>query len=53
MLVARSDQGEAFELTRSARVVWRYVTPHTDAARARATIRVKRFASELLEPRAR
>jgi hypothetical protein len=49
-LVANSDSGEAFELTRSGEIVWHFWNPNADAEGNRATIvRAKRYRGAWLE----
>ena len=49
-LVAVSDSGQAFEVTRDGRVVWEFFNPVLDEENHRATIvRVKRYETELVE----
>ncbi len=51
-LVADSDSGEAFEVTPTGDVVWRYRNPHTNEEGQRATIvRVKRYSHQWLKER--
>ena len=49
VLVADSDSGVAFEVTRSGDVVWRYAN-HRKTEGRRGTLRAKRYALDLVEP---
>lgn len=50
VLVAHSDSGAAFEVTRDGEVVWCYEAPHADAEGRRATIvRVRRYPTATIE----
>ena len=48
-LVANSNSGEAFEVTRDGDVVWRYLSPHLNAQGRRATIRIARYEASFVE----
>ncbi len=49
-LIAHSDRGEAFEVTRNGDVVWRFLNPDLDAEGRHATlVRIKRYPRELVE----
>lgn len=50
VLVGNSNSGEAFEITRAGRVVWRYLNPLRDETGARGVIRVQRYPAEFVEP---
>ncbi|HEX6885137.1 MAG TPA: arylsulfotransferase family protein [Planctomycetota bacterium] len=50
VLVGNSNSGEAFEVTREGRLVWRYLNPRTDPAGARAVVRVERYPAARIEP---
>ena len=50
-LIANSDNGDAFEVTRSGDLVWHYVNPRADDKGRRATIvRIKRYPKAFIEP---
>ncbi len=49
VLVGNSNSGEAFEVTRSGEVVWRYLNPNTDTRGNRAVLRIKRYPKEAVE----
>ncbi len=50
-LIANSDNGEAFEVTRAGEVVWQFICPHKNEQGQRATInRVMRYDREFIEP---
>lgn len=49
-LIANSDNGEAFEVTRDGDVVWRFVSPFRDEGGERGTIvRIKRYEPAFVE----
>lgn len=49
-LISNSDSGEAFEVTREGKVVWRFLSPHLNERGERATIvRMIRFDKPLIE----
>jgi len=49
-LVAVSEAGEAFEVTRDGRMVWRFLNPATNSEGQRATIvRIKRYPLEMVD----
>jgi hypothetical protein len=49
-LIANSDSGKAFEVTRDGAVVWRFLNPNANAAGQRATItRIKRYPVDAIE----
>lgn len=49
-LISNSDNGEAFEVTREGKVVWRFLSPHLNEKGERATIvRMIRFDKPALE----
>lgn len=49
-LVALSEAGEAFEVTRDGRIVWRFLNPATNSEGKRATIvRIKRYPLEMVD----
>lgn len=51
-LIANSDSGEAFEVTREGVVVWRFICPHKNEQGSRATLnRIKRYERDFIEPR--
>jgi len=55
VLVASTNQGEAFEVTRDGRVVWRFVNPHGETAPKdgkvrRGALRIERVEPERVEP---
>ena len=50
VLVGNSNSGEAFEVTRDGRIVWRYLNPLRDEQGARGVIRVERYPAEFVEP---
>ncbi len=50
-LIANSDHGEAFEVTREGEIVWHFRNPRTDSEGHRSTIvRIKRYPLEWIEP---
>ncbi len=49
VLAANSNSGEAFEVTRSGDVVWRYFTPYVDESDRRAAIRIERYPNAFVE----
>lgn len=49
VLVASSNQGEAFEVTREGRVVWRWLNPARDPGGRRASFRLRRYEPEYVE----
>ncbi len=49
VLIANSNQGEAFEVTREGRIVWRYLSPALDAQGNRGVIRIRRYPPEFVE----
>ena len=50
VLVGFSAEGEAFELARDGTVVWRLLDPYRNAKGHRASLRIERYAPELVEP---
>lgn len=48
VLVGNSNSGEAFEVTRAGRIVWRYLNPLRDEKGARGVIRAERYDAERL-----
>lgn len=50
VLVGNSNSGEAFEVDRAGKVVWRYLNPLRDEQGARGVIRVERYAPAFVEP---
>jgi len=51
VLVANSNSGEAFELTRDGEIVWRYRSPHVNERGQRPTIRIRYYPPGYLEAR--
>ncbi len=50
VLVANSNSGEAFEVTRGGRLVWQFFNPdRNEATGRRATLRIKRYPPGLVE----
>ncbi len=49
VLVANSNRGEAFEVTRDGRIVWRYLSRALDAQGNRGVIRIRRYPPEAVE----
>jgi hypothetical protein len=49
VLVGNSNSGEAFEVDRAGRLVWRYLNPLRDEAGARGVIRVERYEPGFVE----
>lgn len=50
-LIANSDNGEAFEVTREGQIVWRFISPFRDEGGERGTIvRIKRYEPAFIEP---
>jgi len=49
VLVGNSNSGEAFEVTRDGRRVWRYLNPFVDAEGARGTLRIQRYEPAFVE----
>lgn len=49
VLVGYSSAGEAFEVTRQGRVVWRFLSPQLNRAGNRLAIRIKRYETDLVE----
>ena len=50
-LIANSDNGEAFEVTRDGEVVWRFICPHKNEQGQRATLnRIMRYERDFIEP---
>ena len=49
VLVGNSNSGEAFEITREGRLVWRYLNPFTDADGARGVLRIQRYEPAFVE----
>jgi len=50
ILVANSNSGEAFEITRAGEIVWRFLNPHHDKEEGnRGTIRIKRYPLEFVD----
>jgi hypothetical protein len=50
-LIANSDNGEAFEVTREGQIVWRFICPHRNEQGQRATIvRMTRYECSFVEP---
>jgi len=48
-LIANSDSGEAFEVTREGRMVWRFLNPNADDKGNRATIvRIQRYPESFI-----
>jgi len=50
VLVGNSNSGEAFEITRAGKIVWRYLNPLRDEKGARGVIRAERYEVERLRP---
>jgi hypothetical protein len=50
VLVGNSNSGEAFEVDRDGRLVWRYLNPLRDEKGARGVIRVERYPAAVVEP---
>ena len=50
VLVGNSNSGEAFEVTRAGRVVWRYLNPFVDEDGARGVLRIERYEPAFVEP---
>jgi hypothetical protein len=49
-LIADSDHGRAFEVTRDGAIVWKFVCPHeTGPGRRAAIVRVRRYELEFIE----
>jgi len=48
VLVGNSNSGEAFEVTREGRVVWRFLNPSVDDSGKRAVLRIRRFEEEVI-----
>jgi hypothetical protein len=49
-LIADADHGEAFEVTPTGEIVWRFVCPHKSPEGKRATIvRIKRYERDFIE----
>ena len=49
VLVANSNSGEAFEVTRDGEIVWGFLNPQVEAKGRRAAIRIKRYPTDLVE----
>jgi hypothetical protein len=50
VLVGFSAAGEAFELARDGTVVWRLLDPYRDGKGRRASLRIERYAPDVVEP---
>jgi hypothetical protein len=50
VLVGNSNSGEAFELDRAGKILWRFLNPLSDEKGARGVIRVERYAPTFVEP---
>jgi len=50
VLVGNSNSGEAFELDRGGKVVWRFLNPLHDEKGARGVVRVERYEPSFVEP---
>lgn len=50
VLVGNSNSGEAFEITRQGRVVWRFLNPLRDSEGRRGVIRAERYRPAFIEP---
>lgn len=50
VLVSHSAEGEAFELTRQGRQVWRFLSPHVNPNGHRAALRLQRLESGFVLP---
>jgi hypothetical protein len=50
VLVGNSNSGEAFEVDREGRIVWRFLNPLRDENGARGVIRVERYEAAFVEP---
>jgi len=50
VLVGNSNSGEAFEITRAGKIVWRYLNPLRDEKGARGVIRAERYDEARLRP---
>jgi hypothetical protein len=50
VLVGFSAAGEAFELAHDGTVVWRLLDPHRNGKGQRASLRIERYAPEVVEP---
>jgi len=50
VLVGNSNSGEAFEITRAGRLVWRYLNPFVDSEGARGVLRIQRYERAFIEP---
>ncbi len=48
-LVGNSNRGEAFEIDRKGRIVWRFLNPHVDDKGRRGTLRIKRYPLETID----
>ena len=49
-LIADSDNGRAFEVTRDGAIVWEFVCPHeTEPGRRAAIVRARRYEREFIE----
>ena len=49
VLIGNSNSGEAFEVTRAGRVVWRFLNPSVDEHGGRAALRIRRFEHGWIE----
>lgn len=49
LLIGNSNRGEAFEIDREGRVVWRFVNPYTDEKGRPGVLRIERYEPELVE----
>lgn len=50
VLIGNSNSGEAFEVDREGRMVWRFLNPLRDGQGARGVIRVERYEPDSIEP---
>ena len=49
VLVGNSNSGEAFEVTRAGRMVWRFLNPNRDERGGRGVLRIRRFEAGRIE----
>jgi len=49
ILVSYSSEGEAFEVTREGRVVWRFLSPYLSRSGNRLAVRMKRYSLDMVD----